>query len=279
MAPEARRRGLLSSVGRSALFLIAVCALAAMPACHPTGGPGRTTLTVRGGPLLRDVFPRVVVEFGKQHPEVEIRSDFSCPPCVLTDRMSEGVDLDVFVSAGDVERDILAKAGLLDPSTTEVVGSTRLVLAVPPGNPANVRALGDLHRPEVKRIAVGDPEQTSPGRYARQAFKNMGLWDEVQGKLSVNKTGCEVLRSVALGQAEAGLLYGFCLHGESGEPILVEELPDKLHDPITLSITAAPGREGPAMSAFFAFMATPDAQAILRRAGIGPPRAAEKEAS
>lgn len=266
-------------MARSGPFLVALCALAMVPACHPTRGPGHATLVVRGGPLLRDVFPQVVADFGKQHPEVEIRSDFSCPPCVLTDRVGEGVDLDVFISAGDVERDILAKAGLLDPSTTQVIGSTRLVLAAPPGNPANVRTLADLHRPEVKRIAVGDPEQTSPGRYARQAFEHMGLWDEVKGKLAVNKTGCEVLRSLALGQAEAGLLYGFCLHGQTGEPVLVEELPDRLHDPITLSLTAAPGREGPAMDAFFEFMATPEAQSALRRAGIGPPRASGKEAA
>jgi len=263
-------------VERSALFLIALCGLAALPACRSAHGPTRTTITVRGGPLLRDVFPQVVSEFGRQHPEIEVRSDFSCPPCVLTERIGEGVDLDVFISAGDVEREILTKAGLLDSARTEAIGSTRLVLAAPPGNPANVGALGDLHRPEVKRIAVGDPEQTSPGRYARQAFERMGLWDEVRGKLSVNKTGCEVLRSLVLGQAEAGLLYSFCLHGQAGEPILVEELPDRLHDPITLSITSAPGREGPAMDAFFAFMVTPEAQAILRRAGIGPPRAADK---
>jgi ABC-type molybdate transport system substrate-binding protein len=86
-----------------------------------------------------------------------------------------------------------------------------------------------------------------------------------------------VLRSLVLGQAEAGLLYGFCLHGQAGEPILVEEVPDKLHDPITLSITAAPGRNGPAMDAFFEYMVTPEAQSSLRRAGIGPPPATEKQ--
>jgi molybdate transport system substrate-binding protein len=262
---------------RTAVLALALCAAALAPGCRSGQVSRHTALVIRGGPILRDVFPQVVDEFAKQHPDIDIRSDFSCPPCVLTDRMSEGIDMDVFVSAGNVERDILAKAGLLDPSTTEVIGSTRLVVAVPPGNPANVRTLGDLHRPEVKRIAVGDPDQTSPGHYARQAFERMGLWDEVKGKLMLNKTGCEALRSVTLGQAEAGLLYGFCLRGEAGEPVLVQEVPDKLYDPITLTITAAPGRAGPTKEALFAFMATPAAQAALRRAGVGPPPAAAKE--
>jgi molybdate transport system substrate-binding protein len=257
-------------VRRSATLFLALGLLAMALGCRSGSGPERTALVVRGGPLLRDAFPEVVAEFGKQHPEVDLRSDFSCPPCVLTSRMSEGLDMDVFISAGDVERDALAQGGLLDPATTEVIGSLKLVLAVPPDNPANVRSFGDLHRPEVKRIAVGDPEQTSPGRYAKQAFEKMGLWSEIEGKLVISKTGCEALKSVVLGQAEAAVLYGFCLHGEAGEPVMVQEVPSKLYDPITLSVTSAPGRSGAGVKAFFEFMQTPAAQAILRRMGIGP---------
>jgi len=88
--------------------------------------------------------------------------------------------------------------------------------------------------------------------------------------LEISKTGCEALKSVVLGQAEAAVLYDFCLHGEAGEPHMVQEVPDDLHDPITLGITAAPGRSGPAAEALFEFMQSPVAQAALRRAGIGP---------
>ncbi|MBM3502055.1 MAG: molybdate ABC transporter substrate-binding protein, partial [Armatimonadetes bacterium] len=216
-------------------------------------------------------------EFEAQHPEVRLRPDFSCPPCLLTSRMGEGVEMDLFISAGDVERDLLAARGLLDPATTQAVGSAALVLAVPPDNPANVRALGDLHRAEVKQIAVGDPERTSPGRYARQALERMGLWSEVEAKLVLSKTGCEALKSVMLGQAEAALLYDFCLHGEADEPHQVQRVPGELHDPITLGLTAAPARSGPALESFFEFMQSPVAQAALRRAGIGPPPAPVRE--
>jgi len=266
------------ALGRHGRLVLLLGVAMALAGCPSTPGRGRTTLVVRGGPLLRDVFPKVVSEFEAQHPEIRLRSDFSCPPCVLTGRMGEGIEMDVFISAGDVERDLLAQGGLLDPSTTEAIGSAKLVVAVPPDNPANVRALGDLHRPEVKRIAVGDPERTSPGRYTRQAFERMGLWDEVKDKLVISKTGCEALKSVMLGQAEAALVYDFCLHGQADEPHLVQEVPDDLHDPITVGVTAAPGRSGPALDAFFQFMQSPVAQAALRRAGIGPPHAPAEEA-
>jgi len=251
-------------------------ALLAAPGCRFGRSGPREQLVVRGGPLLQDVFPEVVEQFHAEHPDIDIRSDFSCPPCLLTNRLSEAADMDVFIAAGDVERDMLAKAGLLDPTTSLVVGSAKLVLAVPPDNPANVRTIGDLHRAEVKRVAVGDPDQTSPGRYARQAFERMGLWDEIKAKLVLTKTGCEALKSVVLGQAEAAVLFNFCLHDEAGEPHLVQELPEELYDPIAISLTAAPNREGPTKDAFFEFMDSPTAQAILRRTGIGPKPASPK---
>lgn len=265
----ARNPRRVTHVLRLFLPLLGFMVVAAASGCRHT--PRRSSLVIRGGPLLRDVFPEVINQFRSDHPEVDVRADFTCPPCLLTERMSEGVEMDVFISAGDVERDELARLGLLDASTTVGIGSLRLVLAAPPENPANVRSLGDLHRRQVKRIAVGDPQRTSPGHYARQAFERMGLWSEVREKLVVTKTGCETLKSLALGEAEAGLLYGFCLRGEAGEPILVQEIPADLHDPIVLSLTSAPGPRDPIVSTFFEFMASAPAQTILRRAGINPP--------
>jgi len=256
-------------MARRIAFSLMLASLALLPACRSGRSAGRETLVVRGGPLLRDVFPDIVAQFQSQRPDVNLRSDFSCPPCILTDRTSETLDLDVFISAGDVELDLLAKGGLLDLSTKEPIGSAKLVLAVPPGNPAHVKALGDLHRPQIKRVAIGDPETTSPGRYSRQAFERMGLWSEIQDKLVPTRTGCEALKSVVLGQVDAALLYSFCLHDEAGEPVIVQEIPDRLHDPIIVSLTAAPGRKGPATEAFFGFMVSPAAQSALRRAGIG----------
>lgn len=266
----------MRGLARIAALLLLAGTLGAIVGCPGRSSGPRETLVIRGGPLLRDVFPKVVAEFETRYPEVRLRSDFSCPPCVLTSRMDEGLEMDVFISAGNVERDLLAEGGLLDASTTRTIGAANLVLAVPPDNPANVRALGDLHRAQVKHIAVGDPERTSPGRYTRQALERMGLWGEVQGKLAISKTGCEALKSVMLGQAEAALLYDFCLHGRADEPHLVQRVPEELHDPITLGITAAPGRSGPAVQAFFEFMESPVAQAALRRAGIGPPPGSEE---
>jgi molybdate transport system substrate-binding protein len=242
--------------------------LCVLPACRPARVT-RTQLTVRGGPLLRTVFTEIGEAFSRQHPEVDLRSDFSCPPCVLTSRIQEGIDLDAFVSAGDVELKVLAHGGALDLSTRREIGVAQLVLAVPEGNPAGVRSLGDLNRVEVTSVAVGDTDATSPGHYARQAFERMGLWKEIKHKLQVTKTGCEALKSVAIGKADAAILYAFCLEGEPGKPQVVAQIPERLHDPIRLSVTLSPKAAPAAAAAYVEYLTSPAAQEILRRHGIG----------
>jgi molybdate transport system substrate-binding protein len=252
-----------------AAALVVALGVVVIAGCRPSGS-ARTALTVRGGPLLRTVFTEIGSAFSSQHPEIDLRSDFSCPPCVLTSKIREGIDLDVFVSAGDVELDALAKEGVVDRSTRRPMGTAQLVLVVPAGNPAGVRGLGDLHRAKVTNIALGDTETTSPGHYTRQAFEKMGLWEEVKPKLLMTKTGCEALKSVAIGKADAAVLYAFCLEDESGKPQVVAKIPPQLHQPIVLSATLAPRAPQPAATEFADFLQSPAAQQILRKHNIQP---------
>lgn len=235
---------------------------------QPAGAPGR--LIVRGGPLLRAVFTELGSLFESRHPDIALRTDFSCPPCVLANRAADDMEVDVFVAAGDAELAILADSGILDPSTTTAIGSTRLVVVVPEGNPHKLRRLEDLERAGVKSIVVGDPDLTSPGRYVRQAFDRIGLWDKLAGKLVLTKTGCEALKMVAVGHCDAALVYGFCLEEEAGRPEVVAEVPAELHDPILISLTLGTARAGEPALAFVEFMRSPEAQEILRKHGVAP---------
>ncbi len=244
--------------------------LAAVGGCRTQRAVAPERLVVRGGPLLRDVFTELGTLFDRRNPDIALRTDFSCPPCVLVSRASDDMEVDVFVSAGDVELDILADSGILDPSTTQPIGATRLVLVVPEGNPAKLSRLEDLDRAEIRNIVVGDPELTSPGRYVRQAFERMGLWDDLADKLVLTKTGCEALKMVAVGHCDAALLYGFCLEDEAGKPEVVTEVPAELHDPILISLTLGTGRGGKATLAFVEFMQSPEAQEVLREHGVAP---------
>ncbi len=255
---------------RQFALLLSLAAVALIASCKPPTAATPSTLVVRGGPLLEDVFAEIASRFAAEHPEVDLRADFTCPPCKLTTRVEEGIDLDVFISAGEVELAILGGSGIVDRSTTEHLGRAELVLAVPPDNPADVTSLGDVHRDSIKRISIGDPIKTSPGHYAKQAFTAMGLWGEIQPKLNFTETGCKARQEAVLGYADAALLYNFCLHDEAGTPEVIETVDPSLHDPIYISISTAPGRWSDAAEAFVDFMFSTETTALLRSYGIKP---------
>ncbi|MGQ9730545.1 MAG: molybdate ABC transporter substrate-binding protein [Candidatus Zipacnadales bacterium] len=262
---------------RTIALIAALSPLSTLLACRSDRIVERRPLIVRGSPLLQEIFPALVADFETAYPDIDVRTDFSCPPCALATRIQDNLVIDVFISAGDVELKWLGKSGLLDLATTVPIGSVHLVLIVPSENPANITAFGDIHRLQVKRIAMGHPDSTSLGHYVRQALENMGLWSEVEHKLLFTKTGCEAYRAVVMDQAEAGFVYNFCVAQGAGRPQIIEHIPERLHDPIVLSLTIGTGRDGPAVEAFVKYMQSPNVQAILRDYDIGPPSLPREE--
>ena len=81
-----------------------------------------------------------------------------------------------------------------------------LVLIVPRANPAGIHSVFDLRRSGVKLdvAAMGVPA----GDYTRTVLHNLGL-DDVLANVVSNETDVrEVLAKVALGEADAGFVYG-----------------------------------------------------------------------
>ena len=56
-------------------------------------------------------------------------------------------------------------------------------------------------------IAIGDPESVPAGQYANESLHNLGIWDDVEPKLSLATDVTAVLNQVAQGSAEYGLVY------------------------------------------------------------------------
>ncbi|ACN13292.1 ModA3 [Desulforapulum autotrophicum HRM2] len=81
------------------------------------------------------------------------------------------------------------------------------VIAVPKGNPSDIRRLEDLARPGVK-VAIGDPKAPAIGRVAKKMLKNAGLWEKVQPNIKVYApTVNQLLIYVALNQVDASLIW------------------------------------------------------------------------
>jgi len=81
------------------------------------------------------------------------------------------------------------------------------VIAVPRGNPANIRGFEDLARPGVK-VAIGDPKAPAIGRVAKKMLKKANLWEKVKPNIEVYApTVNQLLIYVALKQVDAAVIW------------------------------------------------------------------------
>ena len=87
------------------------------------------------------------------------------------------------------------------------ISDTEVVIAVPKGNPKNIRSLLDLSKPDV-RITVGQPDQCTIGVLTLRLLKAEGLYDEVMANVAAEKpTSAMLVPDVITGAVDATLAY------------------------------------------------------------------------
>ena len=119
----------------------------------------------------------------------------------LASQLLQGAKADVFASADVEHMTAVEDAGLID-GTPQVFAHNRLEIAVAKGNPKNIRGLRDLSRKDLV-VVLADPSVPA-GKYAQEALAKAGATVKASS-LELQVTG--VLSKVALGEADAGIVY------------------------------------------------------------------------
>lgn len=125
----------------------------------------------------------------------------------LARQIEEGAPVDLFFSADEAQMNRLQAKGLIAPGSREDRLSNSLVVVVAAENGAKVRSPRDLAGPDVRRIAVGDPQAVPVGVYARKFLEQLRLWEAVKAKVVPTENVRGALAAVAEGNAEAGIVY------------------------------------------------------------------------
>lgn len=125
----------------------------------------------------------------------------------LARQIDEGAPADVFFSADLEKMDVLEKNRRIDPSTRKNLLSNQLALVVPNDSRLPIRSPKDLLRPEVRRIALAQPEAVPVGIYWRRYLESESLWEGVGSKLIPVIDARATLAAVESGNVDAGLVY------------------------------------------------------------------------
>jgi molybdate transport system substrate-binding protein len=179
----------------------AVAAVCVLTACSSSGGAAakQRTVTVYAASSLTEAFGTIKDQFMRSHRGVRVRIHYGASSELAT-QITQGAKADVFASASAKNMQAVVAAGRAGRPTD--FAANTLEIAVPPGNPAHIRALRDLARAGVK-VAVC-AAAVPCGVVARKVFAKAGLHITPVADLADVKS---TLATVESGEVDAGLVY------------------------------------------------------------------------
>jgi len=179
----------------------------------------------------------------------------------LAKQIENGAPYDVFLSADERYVKQLVSEGHLEPNTN-VYALGRLGLWSKDGR---VKSLADLKNPDIKHIAIANPEHAPYGIAARKTLETQGLWRDVQPKIVYGENVRQAMQFAETGNADAVITSWTLLIGRG---LL---LPAEWHDPIRQSGGVVKSSSQAAVARqFLQFMLSADGRKILQSGGLFP---------
>lgn len=234
-------------------------------------------LNVFAAASLTAAFEEISEQFEAAHPGVRVVFNFAGSQ-QLAQQIIEGAPVDVFASANQKQMDVVVDAGVVEDGSPQTFVQNRLVAIFPSDNPAGLAALQDFAQPGLK-LVLAAPE-VPVGQYSLdfldKASADPAFGATFKDKVLNNVVSYEdnvkvVLTKVALGEADAGIVYTSDVSGADADKVARLEIPDALNVMATYPIAPVKTSENPDLGqAFMDFVFSPESQAILAKFGFIP---------
>ena len=254
---------------------IGAAMLAGLLAVLPLRGAAQDTPVIAAASTLQFAMPEIAAAFTAETGQ-DVRLSFGSTGNFAR-QIREGAPFGVFLAADEAFIEGLHADGVTsDAGDAYALG--RLVIVAPEGSAlvpdANLDALAAmLVAGELSRFAIANPEHAPYGMRAREALITRGLWDELQSVLVQGENVSQAAQFALSGNADGGIIaYSLALAPEVAARGTHALIPADWHAPLRQRMVLLDGA-GPGAEAFYAFMQTPKARAILARHGFAAPGA------
>lgn len=271
-----------------AATLLAGTVLSTSSCAGPDAPAGRAELSVFAASSLTDAFAALEAAFERANPDVDVVVSYAGSQ-VLRLQIEQGARAHVFASANEDHARALADAGLAE--APELLAYNRLVIIVPPDNPAGIESLADL--PSASRLVVAS-ETVPLGRYTRGMLERAGrpppeparplppdvrrpprrygpdFLAAVRASIVSEENNARLVRAkVELGEADAAIVYR--TDALASDRVRTIELPNRYDFSTRYVISTVHGPDGSVDTAavrFVRFARSEQGRALLREHGF-----------
>jgi molybdate transport system substrate-binding protein len=247
------------------VLLLSACGTSTRPAAAPSDAAGSSggTITVLAAASLTEAFTQIGQEFEAKNPGSQVTFSFGSSATLAT-QIVQGAPADVFAAASPATMKTVTAAGAANTSKDFV--SNMLEIAVPKGNPHKITGLKDFGD-EGRRLALCAP-QVPCGAAAVKVFAEAKI---VPKPDTLEQDVKATLQKVASDEVDAALVY-------QTDVIAAEDRVDGIGFPeAKQAVNTYPiavlkdSKSSAAATAFVDYVLSPEAQAVLAKAGFAKP--------
>jgi molybdate transport system substrate-binding protein len=184
----------------------------------------------------------------------------------LAKQLENGAPMDLYASANVSFVDGLEKKGLIISDTKALYASGRITIWTRSDSPLQIEKLEDLARPEIKKVAIANPEHAPYGTAAREALQSVGVWDAVQAKCVLGENVRQTMQYAETGNVDVAIVALSLSIQSKGKWVLI---PSEFHKPLdqALAVIKTTKREQQARQ-FATYINSKEGRPIMRKYGF-----------
>lgn len=235
-----------------------------MIADPPTARAAR--VSIAGASNLVFVLEALTAAFSTENPDTQVRTSLASSGSLVA-QIRHGAPFDIFLSADlDYPRALIESGDAIAASGFTFAQATLELW--PTDRWADDDWVNALQQPEVRRIAIANPDTAPYGQVAKKLLQDAGIWERIAPKLIIGENLAQTFQFVDSGNADIGFIGGSMLApqtssrrpGASRSLLLPVTLPQG-------AILLRRGRDNPAATTFLTWLRSHAAQTILTKWG------------
>lgn len=227
-------------------------------------------LTVSAAISLKNAFEEIGKLYSQESKTEKIVFNFGASGD-LKKQIEGGAPVDVFAPAAQKDMNDLAEKNLVVKDSRRNFASNSVVLIKPSTGKIPFTSFNDLTRPDVRKIAIGNPDSVPAGRYAKEVLERYALWTKIQEKTVLAENARQVLDYVARNEVDAGILYETDAMTVPGKVSIVIKAPADSHAPVIYPAAVVSGSANKeSAKRFIELLSSEKGMEILNKYGFTP---------